>query len=96
MEVMQPTIAASLVVVIYVLIEKVIVPLLSKGKNNVSNDRNNRRSNGQHQEYVKTTFEHRLNRIEKQLIEHRDTIGDVGGAVRVIKAIVERIEEKTK
>ena len=96
MEVMQPTIAAALVVVIYVLIEKVIVPLLSKGKNNVSNDRNNRRSNGQHQEYVNTTFEHRLNRIEKQLIEHRDTIGDVGGAVRVIKAIVERIEEKTK
>ena len=91
MEVLQPTLAASLVVVLYLMIDKIIVPLV-KGKAN-GNGRN--ATDDKHQDYITRTVEYRLNDHEKRLGSHTDALAEIGAAVQVIKAVVQRIEEKT-
>ena len=95
MEIIQPTVEASLVVILYVLIERVVVPLLAKD-NTSGRDSTDGNGNKRHQDYVNRTVEHRLDRLDEQLAEHSATINDVGAKVSVIKAIVERIERRTK
>jgi len=94
MDIIQPTVAASLVIVLYVLIEKVIVPL-AKGKAN-GNGRHRESIDDKHQDYINRNVEARLNDHSKRLGEHSDALAEIGTAVQVIKAIVLRIEEKTK
>jgi len=91
MEVIQPTLAASLAVILYVVIEKIVVPLV-KGK---TNGRNGKNGNGdKHQEYINRTIENRLDGHSHQLNEHRNAIAEVGAAIKVVHAIVERIEKR--
>ena len=94
MEVLQPTLAASLVVVLYLMIDKIIVPLV-RGKAN-GNGRNNQATDDKHQDYINRTVEYRLNDHEKRLGGHTDALAEIGAAVQVIKAVVQRIEERTK
>lgn len=92
-DMIEPTLAASLVVVLYVMIDKVVVPLITKGKN----DGNGRHDKGdRHQEYVNNTFDHRLNEHSRRLGELNQSLVEIGTAVSVIEAIVRRIEERTK
>ena len=93
-DVIQPTLAASLVVVLYIVIEKVVVPLITKGRN----DGNGRHDKGgdRHQDYVNNTVDARLNDHSRRLGELNQSLVEIGTAVSVIKAIVQRIEEKTK
>lgn len=99
MEILQPSLSAALVVVIYILLDRVVVPLV-KGKASNGNGRNKNGTvahrNDQQQQLVNEITNRRMDKLESELGENRQAIADVGTAVAVIKAIVERIEARLK
>lgn len=95
MEIFQPSLSAALVVVLYLTLDRVVVPLI-KGRTNGRTKNENGAGNDRNQDLVNQITERRMDRLEGELSENRAAIGDVGTAVEVIKAIVERIEARLK
>ena len=95
MEIVQPTLSAALVVIIYLLLERVVVPLV-KGKATNGRNKNGTRvdDRNQQQQLVNEITARRMDKLENELGANRQSIAEVGTAVEVIKAIVERIEER--
>ena len=93
-DIIQPTVAASLVVVLYLVIEKVVVPL-AKGRHD-GDGRNRKGDDDRHQEYINNTVDHRLNEHSRRISDLNQSLTEIGTAVSVIEEIVRRIEERTK
>ena len=96
MDVIQPSLSAALVVVIFVLVDRVIVPLVKGKSNNGRHKDSGRDDDRNQQQLVNEITARRMDKLENQLSENRAAVGDVGTAIEVIKAIVERIEARLK
>lgn len=83
-------VAAILALVLYSIVDKVLVPLVSarNGKRNGSGQQQ-----WNHQDYINTIQGKRLDRHDAELSELREVISEVRGAVSVSQAILERIEK---
>jgi len=90
MELAQPPLAAGLGVVLFLLIDRVVVPLI-KGKNEPTRSTG---GNGRHQEYVNSNHEQRLDSHARQLNEHRATLNEIGTKTTVIYEILQRVEKQ--
>ena len=80
---------AGLVIVLYAIIDKVLVPLV-RSRSSGNDNRSSR------QEYVNKNTERRLAAIERDLHEVRDAWQTIGTQIAVLEEILKRIEGSIK
>jgi hypothetical protein len=92
MEILQYGIAPALVLVIWGLVDKVLGPLLSK---KLANGNGNGGS-WSHQNYINDETGKRIEDLERQADEVRESLSEIRAKVDVSTAILRRVEESLK
>ena len=88
-EILETGAVGAAMVVVYVLVTKVIYPLV-KGTGN-----GNGNGNGK-QQFVNQQLEHRINRNEKEIREIKTSLAEIRRTVDLSQAILERVEASLK
>ena len=88
-EILETGAVGAAMVVVYVLVTKVIYPLV-KGTGN-----GNGNGNGK-QQFVNQQLEHRINRNEKEISEIKTSLAEIRRTVDLSQAILERVEASLK
>ena len=89
MESIESGLAAGLIVILYGLTDKVLIPLITKGRRNA-----NGRSSAQ--TVINDDHARRIGGIETELSGLRDTIAETRTAVALSEAALRRIEELSR
>ena len=83
--VLEYGVVGVLIVIIYGLVDKVIIPIV-RGKS----------ANGNGQDFINRQTERRINRIEGEIGEVRTTVAEITRTVDLSQAILTRVEESLK
>ena len=94
MEVLEHSVISGLVLIVYALIDKVIVPLIKsrKPKSDGSNGHSNGRQKDGIQTHLNSEFDRRISKTEDDLHKLSETMQEIRTEVAVSSEILKRIE----